>query len=321
MGYNTQGRKWALVINNPQEAGLDHKAIIDLLKLFSPAYYCLCDEIATTGTYHTHVFFYAPSPVRFGTIKGRFSTAHIEKAYGSVQVNRDYLRKEGRWTDSEKAETSVPGTFEEWGEIPTERSEKNPEMSHLIDNIQAGMTTAEIVLDNPSMAFKVNEIDELRQVLLTEKYTPKFRQVEVSYLYGASGTGKTRGIFAKHPAEDICRVTNYRATKGISFDSYHGQQVLVFEEFDSQIPIEEMLNYLDVYPLHLPARYSDRMACYTTVYITSNLPLEEQYRSAQEYKPETWRAFLRLIHHVVEYLPDGSTVIHKAVKNPYGSET
>lgn len=90
MGYNTQGRKWALVINNPQEAGLDHKAIIDLLKLFSPAYYCLCDEIATTGTYHTHVFFYAPSPVRFGTIKGRFSTAHIEKAYGSVQVNRDY---------------------------------------------------------------------------------------------------------------------------------------------------------------------------------------------------------------------------------------
>ena len=298
MGYNTQGRKWALVINNPQEAGLDHKAIIDLLKLFSPAYYCLCDEIATTGTYHTHVFFYAPSPVRFGT-----------------------LRKEGHWTGSEKAETSVPGTFEEWGEIPSENSEKNPEMSHLIDNIQAGMTTAEIVLDNPSMAFKVNEIDELRQVLLTEKYTPKFRQVEVSYLYGASGTGKTRGIFAKHPAEDICRVTNYRATKGISFDSYHGQQVLVFEEFDSQIPIEEMLNYLDVYPLHLPARYSDRMACYTTVYITSNLPLEEQYRSAQEYKPETWRAFLRRIHHVVEYLPDGSTVIHKAVKNPYGSET
>ena len=43
MGYNTQGRKWALVINNPQEAGLDHKAIVDLLKLFSPAYYCLCD--------------------------------------------------------------------------------------------------------------------------------------------------------------------------------------------------------------------------------------------------------------------------------------
>ena len=102
-GNNTQSRKWGLTINNPLEAGLDHKAIVDLLQRFSPTYYCLCDEIATTGTYHTHVFFYSASPVRFSTIKGRFPTAHIEKAYGSVKENRDYLRKEGRWADSEKA--------------------------------------------------------------------------------------------------------------------------------------------------------------------------------------------------------------------------
>ena len=49
-------------------------------------------------------------------------------------------------------------------------------------------------------------------------------------------------------------MTNYRATRGISFDGYHGQDVLVFEEFSSQIPIEDMLNYLDIYPLSLPAR-------------------------------------------------------------------
>ena len=58
MGNNSQSRKWALVINNPLEAGLDHAAIAKLLLLFSPAYYCMADEIATTGTYHTHVFFY-----------------------------------------------------------------------------------------------------------------------------------------------------------------------------------------------------------------------------------------------------------------------
>ena len=126
MGYNTQGRKWALVINNPQEAGLDHKAIVDLLKLFSPAYYCLCDEIATTGTYHTHVFFYAPSPVRFGTIKGRFSTAHIEKAYGSVQVNRDYLRKEGRWTDSERQRLPSLAPLKNGAKFPRNDPKKIP---------------------------------------------------------------------------------------------------------------------------------------------------------------------------------------------------
>ena len=92
------------------------------------------------------------------------------------------------------------------------------------------------------------------------------------------------------------------------FDAYHGQDVLVFEEFNSQIPIEAMLNYLDVYPLTLPARYNDRTACYTQVYITSNLPLHEQYISVRHNRPETWRAFLRRIHHVYAYLSDGSVV-------------
>ena len=82
MGNNSQSRKWALVINNPLEAGLDHSTIKEILQRFSPAYHCMADETASTGTYHTHLFFYAPSPVRFSTIKNRFPTAHIEKAYG-----------------------------------------------------------------------------------------------------------------------------------------------------------------------------------------------------------------------------------------------
>ena len=168
MGNNSQSRKWALVINNPLEAGLDHSTIKEILQRFSPAYYCMGDEIASTGTYHTHLFFYAPSPVRFSTVKNRFPTAHIEKAYGTVQDNRAYIRKDGQWADTDKAETSVPGTFEEWGEIPPERAEKHPEMFRLVQNIRDGMTTTEIIDDNPAMAFRVRDIDLLRQTL-TEK--------------------------------------------------------------------------------------------------------------------------------------------------------
>ena len=317
MGNNSQSRKWSLVINNPLEAGLDHTAISEKLHLFSPDYYCMADEIATTGTYHTHVFFYAPSPSRFSTVKKRFPIAHIEKAYGSVQENRSYLRKDGRWADTDKAETSVPGTFEEWGEAPPERAEKHPEMFRLVQNIRDGMTTTEIIDDNPAMAFRVRDIDLLRQTLTAEKYAVENRPLEVSYLYGASGAGKTRSIYEAHDPRSIYRVTNYRAAKGISFDGYHGQDVLVFEEFSSQIPIEDMLNYLDIYPLSLPARYNDKTACYTKVYITSNPPLENQYWVKQQARPETWRAFLRRIHTVVEYLPDGSTIIHKKGGFPY----
>lgn len=312
MENNSQSRKWNLTINNPQQCNLEHEIIKEILQKFLPQYYCMCDEIATTGTYHTHIFLSSPSPIRFSTLKNRFPTAHIEKVYGSAQENRDYIRKEGHWADTEKAETSVPNTFEEWGELPPERAETDSDHRWIIERMKAGMTVSEMIKASPKLVFRVRELEILRQTLLSEQYAEEHREIEVSYLYGVSGAGKTRSIFARHSGKDICRVTNYRKGKGVSFDGYQNQDVLVFEEFNSQIPIEEMLNYLDVYPLNLPARYSDRVACYTKVYLTSNRPIEEQYISAQQMAPETWRAFLRRIHNIVEFLPDGEILCHKA---------
>ena len=311
MGNNTQSRKWSLVINNPLEAGLDHSAIREILPRFSPAYFCMTDEIATTGTYHTHIFLYSPSPMRFSTIKGRFPTAHIEKAYGSAKDNRDYIRKEGRWADTEKAETAVPETFEESGDLPSEKEESSPDKYRLLQSLREGMTPLEAVEDNPDRFYHYREIETVRQSILEDTYSTIMRQVEVTYLFGASGTGKTRGIFERHNPKSICRITDYGGKNGVRFDSYRGQEVLVFEEFHSQIPISAMLNYLDIYPIMLPARYNDRVACYTTVYLTSNIPLEAQYQEIQRYQLETWYAFLRRIHNVIEYLPDGSTVQRK----------
>lgn len=271
----------------------------------------MADEIATTGTYHTHIFLFSPSPMRFSTVKNRFSTAHIEKAYGSAKANRAYILKEGHWADTDKAETSVSGTFEEWGDLPAEKEEEAPEMFKLIQDLRAGKSVMEIIEDNPKLAFRIREIETLRQAILEEKYSAENRALEVTYLYGASGTGKTRGIFEKHDRKSICRITDYGGRNGVRFDAYHCQDVLVLEEFHSQIPISAMLNYLDIYPLTLPARYTDRIACYTKVYITSNIPLEEQYRDIQRYQMETWRAFLRRVQNVIEYLRDGSTVQHK----------
>ena len=311
MENNTQARKWALVINNPLEAGLDHAAIREILRRFAPSYFCMADEVATTGTYHTHIFLLAPSPIRFSTIKNRFPTAHIEKAYGSAKANRAYILKEGQWADTDKAETSVSGTFEEWGDLPAEKEEEAPEMFKLIQDLRAGKSVMEIIEDNPKLAFRIREIETLRQAILEEKYSAENRVLEVTYLYGASGTGKTRGIFETYDRKSICRITDYGGRNGVRFDAYHCQDVPVLEEFHSQIPISAMLNYLDIYPLTLPARYTDRIACYTKVYITSNIPLEEQYRDIQRYQMETWRAFLRRVQNVIEYLPDGSTVQHK----------
>lgn len=123
---HTQSRKWLLTINDPQDHGMTHDVIIDRAQKFNPEYFCMADEIGESETYHTHVFLYSFSPMRFSTVKKRFPTAHIDKAHGTAQENRAYIRKEGKWAESRKSETSEEGTCKEFGELPDEDPEKTP---------------------------------------------------------------------------------------------------------------------------------------------------------------------------------------------------
>ena len=281
--------------------------IRDILHSKNVSYYCMADEIASTGTMHTHVFIYRKTAIRLGTVQKAFPNVHYDLCYGSCAENRDYVRKGGKYEGTEKAETSLPGTFEEWGELPDERMENNPHCCDVIATIDEGKTTEEIIRENPKHMFRSNDINTLRETILNSKFLNSERDVHITYIFGPTGTGKTRYIFDHHEMQDICRVTNY-GNHGIRFDGYHGQSVLVFEEFHSQIPIGDMLNYLDRYPLILPARYTDRIACYTKVYITSNIPLRGQYTHLQYDNPEVWRAFLRRIHTVLQFFDDGSYI-------------
>lgn len=297
---NIQSRKYQLTINNPIDYGMTPDNIIKQLSKFHYVYYCFASEIGENGTFHTHIFAVFTSPVRFSTIKSAFPPAHIECAYGTAQENRDYILKQGKYANTKKTDTGVEGTFYESGEMPTEKEEKYPQMIKVQRMIEDGFTDAEIIRDMPNLNFHIKELNNIRQTLLSDKYMTSNRQIQVIYIYGATGTGKTSGIYAAHYAKDICRITSYSNAKAL-FDTYSMQPVIVFEEFRSQIPISDMLSYLDIYPLMLPARYQDRIACYTTVYITSNIPLFEQYRNIQMTEPATWDAFLRRISVVREY--------------------
>lgn len=301
MNGSAQSRAWHLTINNPCDYGFTHDSIIDKLQRSNPRYFCFSDEIAATGTPHTHVYAKFNSPVRFATLKARFPIAHIEPARGSASENRDYIRKEGKWADSNKSETSIPGTFFEFGELPTVAEENSPKMFQLLQDVEDGHTTSEIIRAKPGFAFHTKDIDTIRDILMLEPFLSKNRALTVYYLFGKPGTGKTRSIYEQYPPESIFRITDYGMKNGLRFDGYHGQDVVIFEEFASQVPIESMLNYLDIYPLYLPARYYDRIAAYSKVFITSNLPLEKQYLDEQRYKPDTWAAFLRRITKIIEF--------------------
>ena len=95
MENNTQARKWTLVINNPLEAGLDHAAIREILHRFAPSYFCMADEIATTGTYHTHIFLLAPSLYAFPPSKTASPRRILRKHTGAQRQTAPTFSKRG----------------------------------------------------------------------------------------------------------------------------------------------------------------------------------------------------------------------------------
>lgn len=293
-------RKWQLTINNPIDHGYAHKDIIDkLLNITKLNYWCMCDEVGENGTYHTHVFVYRVNQMRFDMIKKLFPVAHIEAAKGTIQENRDYIRKEGKYADSVKAETNIKETFEESGEAPEERQGSRTDLQQLYGMIKDGMSTYEILETDPAYMTRLDLIDRTRQIIRYKEFAERYREeIQVVYRYGKSGTGKSRSITQKYGIPNVYRVTDNKHP----FDSYEGQDVIVFEEFySSNWRLSDMLNLLDIYPLKLPCRYNNKQACYTKVFINSNLPLTSQYVNQQKDNKDAWQAFCRRIHKVQIY--------------------
>lgn len=305
-----QARKWQLTINNPQDKGLEHDAIKKALEQFkSCVYWCMADEVGLdTRTPHTHLFFCLKSPAKFYTVKKRFPEAHIEAAHGTVQENRDYVSKSGKWSEDEKADTSVAGTFEESGEPPEEAGQGARTdivgLYHMI--AEEGLSNAQVMERNPELSAHIGKMDKIRQDVLEGRYRDTWRDLDVTYIFGPTATGKTRGVMEKYGYGSVYRVTDYNHP----FDRYAQEPVLCLDEFRSSFLIGDMLDYLDGYPLALPARYANRQACYETVYIISNIDLKEQYPHVQSKDPATWKAFLRRIHHVIEYRKAGEPIDH-----------
>ncbi len=297
---DTQSRKWQITINNPLDKEITHDIIKEQLQnITSLIYYCLSDEIGgKEKTHHTHLYFVCSSAVRFSTIKNRFPQAHIEVAKGTSSQNRDYVFKEGKWENDKKAGTKIPDTQEEWGELPAERQGARNDLADLYDMIKSGMTNYEIMEESPEHLLVIDKVERVRQIFREEQFKTTFRQLEVTYIWGDTNTGKTRSIMELYGYENVFRVTSYLYG---GFDSYKGQDVVIFEEFRSSLKIQDMLCYLDGYPVELPCRYMNKVACFTKIFIISNINLTEQYHNIFFENRETWRAFIRRIQKVRVY--------------------
>lgn len=296
MPRRPSSRKFQLTINNPLDHGFDHQRIKAILSKFpGTVYWCMCDEIGEQGTFHTHVYVVFRNSVMFDTLHRQFYGAHIEQANGSNLENRDYVRKEGKWLDDPKHGTSLADTFEEWGKLPPDRSRSETQAQQIMQMVTDGKTNSEILAEIPGAYNKLPYIEQARQTLLNARFKDTWRKLQITYIWGQTGAGKTRSVMEHYGYSNVYRVTDYSHP----FDGYNGQDVILFEEFRSSLPLSAMLNYLDGYPVELPCRYCNKVACFTKVFLISNIPLDKQYTNVQREEPESWNAFRRRIGSVL----------------------
>lgn len=305
-----QSRKWQITFNNPLDHGWTHDAIKQILSSVrgKSLYWCLCDEVGDEcETLHTHLFLYRKSPFSAATLQNMFPNMHRERCHGTPAENRAYILKDGEkfhkdgsghynFTDSGgKLHEGInySDTFEESGDCPEEHQGVSSNDDVVVDLIRQGASDEEII-ESVSSAYKnLEKIDRVRSIMRDSKFRETWRELEVVYMFGKTGSGKTRSVMEKYNYQ-CYRVTDYKHP----FDNYDGQDVIIFEEFRSGLKHGDMLSYLDGYPLQLPCRYFNRWACYTKVYILSNIPPDEQYTGID---PESRNAFFRRIHKVIEF--------------------
>lgn len=218
---------------------------------------------------HLQCYFQFTRPINFNTLKKLLPGAHIEKARGTAEENRQYCSKR----DSRKAGTEP---FEA-GSICSQGKRKDLEAFK--EAIDAGKSEAEIASDNSlfcTWAKYPNLYPRYKQAQILPR--DRERPPEVSVYVGSTGVGKTKRVFDEHKNDVYMK----DGTKW--WNGYTGQRCILLDDISvhEHWRIEELLRLLDRYPYQGQTKGGYVNVNSPFIAITSNVPLEDLYGAANE---------------------------------------
>ena len=215
-----------------------------------------------------------------------------EGAYNYLIHDTPACRKEGKHL-YDKSE--VVSTLESFA------SDDDNERKITLTRIRELVLTENVTPGEILLKYEVNnQLADMAKRLYIEymnkKFKSDFRNLEVTYIWGSPETGKSRYATDKYGFSGVYENSGY-ARRGW-FDNYDYQDVLLLDEFKGQWDIEFLIRILDGRPFDVECRYQNKQACYTKVFITSNMPLDSLYTEKQQSEPKTWQGLMRRIHYV-----------------------
>lgn len=266
--------------------------LIDLEKLYIEnkdiiRYICWGEEIApTTGKKHYQGWIQFYNPKRFGSVKKLLGKKiHIEKCKGNEYNNDIYCKKDNN--------------FKKYGKFI--KQGQRTDLENIKKNIDNGATKKEIMDNNfeTYCRYRNGINDYIKEV--NKVCRSNFRNVNVEYVFGETGTGKTKYGMSMNPFK-------IEADNLKWWDGYDGEKTILIDEYDNQVNITKMLNLLDGYKLRLPIKGGFTYANWNKVIITSNLKPKQLHKQAKEAHR---KALFRRINNIIEMTQSGPRVILK----------
>ena len=251
-------RDWLFTINNPTEEDLpDTKWNPDKMSLL-----VYQKEQGTNGTPHFQGLICLRRQQRISYMKKLLPRAHWEARRGTRQQAYEYVTKQ----DTRIEEPVVFGEYIESGH--------RTDIEEVMDMVKQGSTEEAIAEHNPRFWFK-NYRAVARYRMLKMKST--FRDVAVYWVWGGTGTGKSRWVYEHFPD------AYWKPPETCWFDGYDGEQVIVLDDYRKNwFTFSYMLRLLDKYPMQVQTKGGSQPLLATTFVITSPEPPEQVYITRED---------------------------------------
>ena len=245
-------RAYQLTINNIEEWG---PILLYLRSLSGLRYMIACQEIApTTKREHIHVYVQFQYSLRLS--KSKLLHAHIEVCRGNAKQNIDYIKKGGKIV-LEEGEARTQGSKLSIKEVKNLTKEEREELPF----------------------FYLKKVESINQSEMNVMDAKSYlKEVEVYYIYGGSGLGKTKYaikcILELYTNKKIknTRFNEVKYTNGfwVGVNADNITDVALYDDFrDSHMRASEFINFIDYNTHNMNIKYGSVKNTFKYIFITS----------------------------------------------------
>lgn len=238
----------------------------------------------STSRQHWQCYVEFKSQQRFTRLQSLFPNSHYERRHGSAHQAASYCKKDN--------------AFVEFGTISNQGSRSD--LLTIAESIVSGESTlSTVAITNPSTFVQYGRGITLLSSVVSRSRQSRWRDVNVQIWWGETATGKTRKWFDEH-FDDGYRYQYSRNNNW--WDGYDCEKAILFDEFNCQILMSDMLMYLDGHPCRMEVKGSSAYAHWTSVTIISNDNPQGWYSNVSL---EKRKAFARRINKVLHFTSSG----------------